>query len=48
MGRSLTVKQDLIDQHRKDTDQLLRSLMRTPSPSGFNGVKRPSRWSTTR
>ena len=27
MGRSLTVKQDLIDQHRKDTDQLLRSLM---------------------
>ena len=25
MGRSLTVKQDLIDQHRKDTDQLLRS-----------------------
>ncbi len=27
MGRSLTVKQDLIDEHRRETDRLLRSLM---------------------
>lgn len=27
MGRSLTVKEDLINQHRRQTDELLRSLM---------------------